>query len=202
GGNLILRRVGGKQLRAGPGNIAKHSLLLDGEAFHRLHQVGNQISAPLQHDIHLRPGRFHGLILGHHLVLCAHVTAKAGEHDHCNNHKNDDQGFHSNLLKQNACDYNLSTASTTTSMARRYPANTLFTSRDSAFNLRCRTSSSCCNGSGSKLSFAAMRCATSALCCGGASPMAISVCRNRARKLETESSIRWRTLASSPRTER
>ena len=73
--------LGGRSLRiqhagAGVGDVAKDRALFFGKALHGLHQVGNQVGAPLQLHIHVRPRGLHHLILGHHLVLGAHIAAE------------------------------------------------------------------------------------------------------------------------------
>jgi len=44
---------------------------LHGNTLHRLHQVGNQIRAALQHDIYLRPRGIYGFPFYGHLIPAA-----------------------------------------------------------------------------------------------------------------------------------
>ncbi len=75
GRDLGRRTLRIQHARARVGDVAEDRALFLGEPLHRLHQVGNQIGAPLQLHIDLGPLRLHRLILGHHLVLGANITA-------------------------------------------------------------------------------------------------------------------------------
>src|ERR1019366_2541387 len=81
-GHLIGRRLRRKQRRPRLGDVSKNRHFLLRISLHRLHQVRNQIRAPLQHDVHLRPRRLHRLILRHQLIAHAHVLSKQRQHDH------------------------------------------------------------------------------------------------------------------------
>ena len=76
GRDLGRRPLRVQHARARIGNVAKDRALFLGESLHRLHQVGNQVGAPLQLHVHLGPRGLHILIFGHHLVLGAHIAAK------------------------------------------------------------------------------------------------------------------------------
>jgi len=45
------------------GDVLEHFSLVGGEAFHRSHQIGNQVGTALQGHIHLRPLGIHGFAL-------------------------------------------------------------------------------------------------------------------------------------------
>ena len=77
----MLRGSGRKQGGARFGDIAKNRLLLLSVASHRLHQVGNQIGAPLQDDIDLRPGRFHRFVLCDQRVADTYVLSEENQRD-------------------------------------------------------------------------------------------------------------------------
>ena len=76
GCNLLLRRAGRKQCRAGLGNIAENLLLLLRITLHSLDQIRNQVSTALQHDVHLRPCRLNRLVFTDQRVAHAHVLSK------------------------------------------------------------------------------------------------------------------------------
>jgi hypothetical protein len=102
GRNLLLRGARRKQGGARFGDIAKNRLLLLGIAFDRFHQVRNQIGAPLQDDVDLRPGRFHRFVLRHQSVADTDVLS---EEDECDQHQDNDdchRSFtHESLLHSN-----------------------------------------------------------------------------------------------------
>src|SRR5712691_1919394 len=85
GGNLLRRRMRGKQGGARLGNFAEDYLLLHRDALHRLHQVGNQIRAALQHDIHLRPRRIHRFALHRHLISAVDERTAEQQSHQCQN---------------------------------------------------------------------------------------------------------------------
>src|SRR6267142_206139 len=69
------------------GNITEDNLLLHSKTLHSLHQVGNQVRAALQNDIHLRPRGIYGFSFYGHLIPAADERAS----EHQSNHSKDDQ---------------------------------------------------------------------------------------------------------------
>jgi len=99
GGNLFLRTTRREQRRAGFGDVAKHRLLLLRVSFHGLDQVRDQIGAPLQHNVDLRPCAFYRFILCYERVLHADVLTEDHESEH-QQYDNDNNPFtHNRLLK-------------------------------------------------------------------------------------------------------
>ena len=91
GGNLFLRSSGGQQRGAGFGDIAEHGLLLLRIAFDRLDQVGDQVDAPLQVDVDLRPSGFHRFVLADQTIADSHVLAKNCERNEPDDDEYDDR---------------------------------------------------------------------------------------------------------------
>ena len=67
----------------------QNRLLLLRDAFHGCDQVRNQVGAALQHDVHLRPGGLHRLILGHQSVADADILSEGYEGNQCQNRDHD-----------------------------------------------------------------------------------------------------------------
>src|SRR5712692_1296797 len=83
GGDALGRRAGAEQGRTRIGDVAKHGLLLRGDALYRLHEVRDQVGAPLEYNVHLRPGGFDRLVLADHLVAPVEVhSADQERHNH------------------------------------------------------------------------------------------------------------------------
>src|SRR5713226_1122133 len=82
-GDPVSRRAGAEQGRTRTGDVAKHGLLLRCDALYRLHEVRDQVGAPLEYNVHLRPGGFDRLVLADHLVAPAEVhPADQERHNH------------------------------------------------------------------------------------------------------------------------
>src|SRR6266853_198739 len=79
--DLFLRRGGRKQCGSSFSDVAEHGLFLLRVTLHCLHQIGDQVGAPLQHDIHLRPGCLDGFILADECVLDGNVLPENDQHD-------------------------------------------------------------------------------------------------------------------------
>ena len=88
GRNLCRRALRVQHARARIGDVAEYGALFLRESLHRLHQVRDQVGAPLQLHIHFRPRCLHILILGHHLVLGAYKAAKHHQNHHHQNAHN------------------------------------------------------------------------------------------------------------------
>ena len=101
GRDLPLRSLRIQHAGAGVGNIAKDGAFFLGKALHCLHQVGNQVGAPLQLHVHLRPHTFYRLILRYHLVPGADKAAK--DHQH-----NQDQNAYDSECNSNSTTHNSS----------------------------------------------------------------------------------------------
>ena len=87
---FLLRRAGGKQGRARLRDIAEHGHFLLRVTFHRLHQIRDQVGAALQHNVDLRPGCLHRLVLADQRILHAYVLAKNKEDAQYQNRYDDD----------------------------------------------------------------------------------------------------------------
>src|SRR5262249_12805336 len=88
GGDLLLRSAGREQRRPRFRDVSEDGLLLLRVSLHRLNQVWNQVGTTLQDDIHLRPRRFHGLVLGHERVPRADIGSKDRQYKHADNDHN------------------------------------------------------------------------------------------------------------------
>ena len=73
GGDFVLRCLGAHQCGSGRGDVVEDGLLLCGISFHRLDEVGNQVGAPLQNNVHLRPLGFHCFVFHYHLIAAADI---------------------------------------------------------------------------------------------------------------------------------
>src|ERR1700688_1968097 len=90
GRDLFLWRSRRKQRRPSLRDVAEYGHFLLGIALDRLHQIGDQIGAPLQHNVYLRPRRLHAFVLGHQRVPHAYVLAEEEKADHPDyNNEND-----------------------------------------------------------------------------------------------------------------
>src|SRR5208337_426411 len=69
----VCRRSGAQQGGAGIIDVSEHFHLLRRITFHGCHEIRNQVGAPLQHHIYLRPCLFDSLIFADHLVSAADV---------------------------------------------------------------------------------------------------------------------------------
>src|SRR5712692_10372229 len=80
------------------GDIPKNSYLLRRKPFHRLHQVRNQVRAPLQDHVHLRPRRVYRFPLYRHLVPAAYEGAAQQQANHQQNRQDRESYFHDPCL--------------------------------------------------------------------------------------------------------
>src|SRR6266446_48560 len=94
GGNLVGRSIRTEQSGARLGNIAKNGYFLRREAFHRLHKVRNQVRAPLQDHVHLRPRRVYRLPFYRHLVPATYKRAAQQQANHQQNRQDRESYFH------------------------------------------------------------------------------------------------------------
>src|SRR5208337_1505531 len=75
----VCRRSGAQQGGAGIIDVSEHFHLLRRITFHGCHEIRNQVGAPLQHHIYLRPCLFDSLIFADHLVSAADVRQSNNE---------------------------------------------------------------------------------------------------------------------------
>src|SRR5580693_8711081 len=75
-------------------DIAENSLFLRRKAFHRLHEIRDQIRTPLQDHIHLRPRRVDTFAFHDHLVSAAYKRAPEHQSDDQQYCQNDQSYFH------------------------------------------------------------------------------------------------------------
>src|SRR5260370_25148144 len=79
------------------GDIAEYGLLLRRKALHRLHQIRDQVRAPLQDDVHLRPRGIHRLAFHGHLIPAAEKRTPQHQRNNNQNRQNDQTYFHIRL---------------------------------------------------------------------------------------------------------
>ena len=93
-GDFVLRRLRAPESRAGLGDIVIHGLLLRGEAFHGFDEVRNQVGAPLEDDVNLRPIGFDRFIEHDHLVAVRNVHAAEKQRENHEHHDDSEENLH------------------------------------------------------------------------------------------------------------
>src|ERR1700691_1486329 len=221
GSDFIGRRLRRKQSRPRLRDVSKDGHLLLRISLDRLHQIRNQIGAPLKHDVHLRPGRFNRLILCDKVIFHSNVLAEHNKYDYHNYCQHNQALAHVILLEHKIlsrrsagrkalCSTSklvyekesgiVSTAAVTCSTNLRYRANTSSTSAVLRSFFRSRISSNSPNTEVSILNFAPSAATASLFDPPSASPSAISAWRNRVPNDATERSKSSHFASSFPET--